>query len=175
VADALTPGERDLVHSDLGQLLEAVGLGDYARPESPHEVFQMALAEVGRIGTVAAAAERERVAADIWAKMYKQPHGRREFADGWETATSYASEIARNPDCEVAPLADLVRQMRLQAGEPSNSPRDWFEDGKAAERERIRKAARERLDLLGPDDFSVAAQTLADILLIVEDSSGGSR
>ena len=39
----------------------------------------------------------------------------------------------------------------------------------AAERKRIRQAAQERLDLLGPDDFSVAAQTLADILLIVGD------
>ena len=36
---ALEPGERDLVLSDLGEMLEALGLGDYARPESPHEVF----------------------------------------------------------------------------------------------------------------------------------------
>jgi hypothetical protein len=69
---ALTSGERDLVHRDLGQLLEAVGLGDFARPESPHEVFQMALAEVGRIQKKAAADERERVArrCDDWSEEH---------------------------------------------------------------------------------------------------------
>lgn len=36
----------------------------------------------------------------------------------------------------------------------------------AAERERIRRSARERLDALGRDDFSPEAQLLADILLI---------
>ena len=40
---SLTRTERDLVLTDLGQLLEMLGLGDYARPLSPHEVFQMCL------------------------------------------------------------------------------------------------------------------------------------
>lgn len=39
----LTHTERDAVMTDLGQLLEILGLGDFARPESPHEVFQMCL------------------------------------------------------------------------------------------------------------------------------------
>ena len=40
---SLTRTERDLVLTDLGQLLEMLGLGNFARPESPHEVFQMCL------------------------------------------------------------------------------------------------------------------------------------
>ena len=40
---SLTRTERDAVLEDLGQLLEALGLGNFARPESPHEVFQMCL------------------------------------------------------------------------------------------------------------------------------------
>lgn len=39
------PPERDLALTDLGQLLEAVGLGDHARPQPP-EAFQEALAAV---------------------------------------------------------------------------------------------------------------------------------
>jgi len=38
----------------------------------------------------------------------------------------------------------------------------------AAERERIRQLARERLDQLGPDTFSAAAAAYADILIITE-------
>ena len=39
----LTRTERDLVLTDLGQLLDMLGLGNFARPQSPHEVFQMCL------------------------------------------------------------------------------------------------------------------------------------
>lgn len=39
----LTRTERDAVLADLGQLLEILGLGNHARPESPHEVFQQCL------------------------------------------------------------------------------------------------------------------------------------
>ena len=40
---SLTHAERDLVLADLGQLLDMLGLGNFARPESPHEVFQICL------------------------------------------------------------------------------------------------------------------------------------
>ena len=45
----LDGSERDLIHADLGQLLELLGLGDYARPESSHEVFQQCIAAVARL------------------------------------------------------------------------------------------------------------------------------
>ena len=45
-ARAETRQMQDAVHADLGQLLEVLGLGDYARPESPHEVFQQCVAKV---------------------------------------------------------------------------------------------------------------------------------
>jgi hypothetical protein len=38
----------------------------------------------------------------------------------------------------------------------------------AAERERIRRLAQERLDALGAEDFSPAAQALADVLTITQ-------
>jgi hypothetical protein len=38
--------EQDAIHADLGELLVMLGLGDYARPQSPHEVFQMCLARL---------------------------------------------------------------------------------------------------------------------------------
>jgi hypothetical protein len=41
-----TRSERDLIHADLGQLLDMLGLGDFARPESSHEVFQQCLARL---------------------------------------------------------------------------------------------------------------------------------
>jgi len=40
---SLTRTERDMVSTDLGQLLEVLGLGNFARPESSHEVFQQCL------------------------------------------------------------------------------------------------------------------------------------
>ena len=45
----LLPKERDLVLEDLGKLLTVLGLGDHARPESPHDVFGMCLEEAGRL------------------------------------------------------------------------------------------------------------------------------
>lgn len=53
-AGQLAPGERDLILADLGRLLDLLGLGDHARPQSPHEVFLMCLAELERVkGTLA--------------------------------------------------------------------------------------------------------------------------
>lgn len=45
----LNASERDAVMAGLGLLLEALGLGDYARPESPHEVMLQCIAEVKRL------------------------------------------------------------------------------------------------------------------------------
>jgi hypothetical protein len=44
----LSDDEQALIHGDLSQLLDLLGLGSYARPQSPHEVFRQCLAEVGR-------------------------------------------------------------------------------------------------------------------------------
>jgi hypothetical protein len=46
---SLSNNERDLVHADLGMLLDLLGLGDYARPESSHEVFLMCLEAVAKL------------------------------------------------------------------------------------------------------------------------------
>jgi len=56
--------ERDLMHADLGDLLEATGLGDFARPQSPHEVMQQAIARVREIRE-----ERERLTGAIHAAV----------------------------------------------------------------------------------------------------------
>ena len=53
----LSASERDAVMADLGKLLEALGLGDYARPQSPYEVMLECIAEVAKIR----AAERARI------------------------------------------------------------------------------------------------------------------
>ena len=45
----LADNERDLIHRDLGKLLELLGLGDFARPQSSHEVFMMCLEEVAKL------------------------------------------------------------------------------------------------------------------------------
>ena len=55
-------GNRDLMHADLGDLLEACGLGNFARPQSSHEVMQEAVAKVRTLATEATAAERDRIA-----------------------------------------------------------------------------------------------------------------
>jgi hypothetical protein len=47
-----------LILEDLGELLEVCGLGDYARPESPHEVMQQVIAEVRRLRDAAMRAVR---------------------------------------------------------------------------------------------------------------------
>lgn len=49
VAAVLDRTERDMIHADLGQLLEVLGLGNYARPESPHEVMQQCIAKAARL------------------------------------------------------------------------------------------------------------------------------
>lgn len=41
--------ERDLIHEDLRGLLRALGMFDGARPESPHEVMQQAIAKAARL------------------------------------------------------------------------------------------------------------------------------
>ena len=46
---SLNASERDAMMRDLGLLLEALGLGDHARPESPHEVMQRCIAEARRL------------------------------------------------------------------------------------------------------------------------------
>lgn len=45
----LPPDERDLIRADLGRLLDLLGLGDGARPQSPHEVFTACLEEVAKL------------------------------------------------------------------------------------------------------------------------------
>jgi hypothetical protein len=59
--------EQDAIRADLGDLLEATGLGDYARPESSHEVMQQAITEVRRIRSQAATDERQR-----WATRFRE-------------------------------------------------------------------------------------------------------
>lgn len=44
----LADSERDLIRGDLGRLLDLLGLGDFARPASSHEVFGMCLEEVAK-------------------------------------------------------------------------------------------------------------------------------
>jgi hypothetical protein len=46
---SLAGSERDLIRADLGRLLEVLGLGDFARPQSSHEVFGMCIAEVVKL------------------------------------------------------------------------------------------------------------------------------
>lgn len=41
--------EQYLIHEDMGALLRALGMFDGARPESPHQVMLLAIAEAGRI------------------------------------------------------------------------------------------------------------------------------
>lgn len=47
----LGDGEQALIHADLSRLLDLLGLGAYARPESPHEVFLMCIEQVKRFIT----------------------------------------------------------------------------------------------------------------------------
>lgn len=45
----LNADERDAVMRDLGLLLDALGLGSHARPQSPHDVMMMCVAEARRL------------------------------------------------------------------------------------------------------------------------------
>jgi hypothetical protein len=57
-------GNRDLMHADLGDLLEACGMGNFARPQSSHEVMREAIAKVRTLATEGAAAELARQRQD---------------------------------------------------------------------------------------------------------------
>ena len=59
-ARAETRRLQDAVLADLGQLLEVLGLGDYARPESPHEVFGQCVAKAREL-----LAERDRLRGQL--------------------------------------------------------------------------------------------------------------
>jgi hypothetical protein len=50
--------EQDAVHADLAQLLRVLGLGDHARPYSPHEVMLDAINAVGELRSRLEVAER---------------------------------------------------------------------------------------------------------------------
>lgn len=56
--------EREAVRADLGQLLELLGLGDYGRPQSPHEVFLECLSGVRGYRERAEAAEAKLAAIE---------------------------------------------------------------------------------------------------------------
>jgi hypothetical protein len=84
--------EQRAVHEDLALLLRVLGLGDHARPQSPHEVMLDAINEVGKlrqaadvIAAQAAAAERDAiiaVASELRAIRGDHPKGARaSFAD----------------------------------------------------------------------------------------------
>jgi hypothetical protein len=46
---ASTNRERDVIMADLGDLLTALDLGDFARPESPHEVMRMCIRKAAQL------------------------------------------------------------------------------------------------------------------------------
>lgn len=84
--------EQHAVHADLAQLLRILGLGDHARPQSPHEVMLDAINEVGKLRQSVddlreqgAAAERERLEHRVNALLARHDHLpawlRREIAD----------------------------------------------------------------------------------------------
>jgi hypothetical protein len=41
--------ERDVIRADLGDLLTALDLGDFARPETPHDVMRMCIRKAARL------------------------------------------------------------------------------------------------------------------------------
>jgi hypothetical protein len=43
-----TPDDTDVMHDDLREMLQSLGMDDGAQPRSPHEVFQTALTEMKR-------------------------------------------------------------------------------------------------------------------------------
>jgi hypothetical protein len=57
-AGDLASSERDAVLEDLGLLLRVLGLGDHARPCSPHEVMLDAINEVRKLRQRLDVAER---------------------------------------------------------------------------------------------------------------------
>lgn len=46
---ASTNRERDVIMADLGDLLTALDLGDFARPETPHDVMRMCIRKAAQL------------------------------------------------------------------------------------------------------------------------------
>jgi hypothetical protein len=83
-----------------------------------------------------AAAERERLLTELRVQFTAPRGADGSFLDGWRTAVGEFDAIVTDPGHQLAPLADMVTRMR--AGRPAETPRQWFDDGRMAERERIR-------------------------------------
>jgi hypothetical protein len=114
-------GNRDLMHADLGDLLEACGMGNFARPQSSHEVMQEAVAKVRTLGAETTVAERER----ILNLLRRAADGRREYAgpdDGSEArplllASAEGYEAAAQLIEDPKRLLDVIPAWRWTAEE----------------------------------------------------------
>jgi hypothetical protein len=49
---ASSAATNEMMQDDLGALLRALGMGDHARPKSPHEVMLEAIQEAGRLKNI---------------------------------------------------------------------------------------------------------------------------
>ena len=103
---------------------------------SPRDLIDMAL-DVAE--PLIRAAERKRLLAELDGQFTRPRGSDGSFASGWLTAISEFRAIITDPAHRLAPLAEMVQRMR--AGKPAESPGEWWDDGAAAERERIRQLA----------------------------------
>lgn len=116
-----TQAQLDAVQADLRELLGALGMGDHARPQSLHEVFQECIQEVRR--------ERERldVVATFWEDEKRRRAEEKERADE-EKARADKAEIERDACCFGCPccgadhrgglaITELRRPIRVGATE----------------------------------------------------------
>jgi hypothetical protein len=130
-------GHREAVAASVsGELDDAFQFTD--NDGSRHSYVTRAWVEalLAKYAASAAAAERERLLSELRIQFDAPRGADTSFLDGWRTAVSEFRAIIIDPDHQLAPLADMITKLR--AGRPAETPREWYEDGRVAERERIR-------------------------------------
>ena len=98
--------ERELMLADVGQLLDATGLGDHARPEPPHQVMLEAIEAARRHREHADQldAEMARINLILSDNGYDYPHGARGVEDMASHRAEQLDELVRlDPEHWAAP------------------------------------------------------------------------
>lgn len=86
--------DSDIAQSDLAELLTVLGMGDHARPQSPHEVFQEALCILrNRLAT--ATAEAAQLQAEVEALKGASDMAKAEVAFAQQDEVDGSSHASR--------------------------------------------------------------------------------
>ena len=131
-------GDAEVAQADLRDLLLILGMGDYARPQSPHEVFQEALA-VLRTRLIGAVLQyhtgdvvQHKPSGELWTVAYADPESGRLAAFGWPASTVQIDECRMFRKASRAEHIESLSLLLASGGQRAATALRIYGDPKAA-------------------------------------------